>query len=115
MNIDPADKIAGIPILDVRELVRSARANPFIGDIDIAIELTRKVTDSQEWHRLSNEKVREASDNGRQFREFKDKIYWPELQVRLYLKNRSRALSIHSIDDQILDEAPQEVIYEATE
>ena len=76
-----------------------------LGDIDIAIKLMPKIKDREEMRRLANEKVDEAWLKGRKFRSFYDEMSWPVREVRLYLKNRSTAISLHTVDDPILDQA----------
>ena len=87
-------------------------SRPRIGDIDLTVEYGRKIGNREEFERLMKEKVEQAYQNGRIFRSYSDELEWPEREVRLYLKSRSRAISVHSINDRILDEAPQEVIYD---
>ena len=84
-----------------------------IGDIDLAVGYARKISNSDEFERLAKEKVEQAYRNGKEFRSFSEEIWWPEREVRLYLKNRSKAISFCSIHDPILEQADQKVIYES--
>ncbi len=86
-----------------------------LNDIDIAVELDWK--DDHPWF-LGKERpqavldyAHEAQKKGRRFGTFIDQIAWPEDEVKLYLKSRSRALSIHSISDKILDIVESKVVF----
>ncbi len=73
-----------------------------INDIDIAIELGRKISDKKKFEERCKQSIKEAEQNGRVFKLFFDKLCWPEDKVKLFLKSHSRALSLHPIDDGVL-------------
>jgi predicted nucleotidyltransferase len=86
-----------------------------INDIDVAVELTWK-----ENHPLVLNKDRAqlalnlsniAENKGKKFSSFIDRLEWPEHEVRLFLKSRSRTLSIHSIHDEILNRVQYKVFF----
>ncbi len=52
-----------------------------------------------------------AEDKGKKFSSFIDRLEWPEHEVRLFLKSRSRTLSIHSIHDEILNRVEYRVVF----
>lgn len=66
--------------------------NQRLGDLDISSRLDRKETDGD---RFSAAALRSANASGRNFANFIDKLYWPETQVMLFLKQRSRVFSLH--------------------
>jgi hypothetical protein len=70
-----------------------------LGDLDIAISTHWKslTGSSAEFHNTLQEHFRKS---GRQSQGLLD-YYWPELQIRLYLKNRKRSISLHEMDDLI--------------
>lgn len=67
----------------------------FINDIDIALSLEPKEADKKKLQSLIWEKVARAKENGRTFGNFSEELFWPQTEVLLYLKSRSRTLSLH--------------------
>ncbi len=52
-----------------------------------------------------------AEKKGKKFSSFIDRLEWPEHEVRLFLKSRSHTLSIHSINDKILNRVECRVFF----
>lgn len=69
-----------------------------VGDIDLAVELQRKRWAQEKWREISKEHLRLARQSGRRFASAFDRIAWPEHEVKLFLKSRSRTLSIMDLD-----------------
>lgn len=71
-----------------------------LGDVDIAYKLDwkQKPSHDEEWHRKLAEHWRKSA---RQFNEPFADLFWPETQVRLFLKNRKRTISLHDMDEFI--------------
>jgi predicted nucleotidyltransferase len=76
------------------------RGEAFVSDVDIAVDLEPK------WHRSSKEfasqsrkRVAAAEAKGRRFSNIVEYLFWPEREVNLHLKARTRGLSLHSMDD----------------
>lgn len=86
-----------------------------INDIDIAVELTWKENHplvlNKERSQLALDLSAIAEQKGRKFSSFIDRLEWPEREVRLFLKSRSRALSIHSINDEILNRVECRLVF----
>ena len=82
-----------------------------VGDVDVAIRLSWRTDEGSARLQLQRERVGAAMAEGRSFKTHFDELVWPELEVRHFLKNRSRVLSITSTDDKILDHAPHKVVY----
>src|SRR2546422_746724 len=127
MRIDPNLPIAGQPPLKVREfflkfrdwgwapdavsqhfVFRVAKAVVFgsylsakarISDIDIAILLEPKEKDREKREALKAKRIQKAHEAGRTFHNIMDQVYWPEKEVLLFLKSRSRSLSFHSMEE----------------
>lgn len=76
-------------------------APPIVNDVDIAYDLYRKDTKGIAWDVVRRQRSREARAAGRQFHIFMEELYWPETEVRLKLKARSRILSLHEYDDAV--------------
>jgi hypothetical protein len=51
-----------------------------------------------------------AREQGRSFRNIVDEAYWPESEVRLFLKNSSRAISMVEWDVKWLAATPHKII-----
>lgn len=83
-----------------------------INDIDVAIELTLRETDPSKFRAAMEARIREAYKAGRQFSSFIDELEWPDKEVLLFLKSRSRAISLHTTDDPILKQARSRVVFE---
>jgi hypothetical protein len=78
-------------------------------DVDIACELCpRWKSDRQR----AEEQVRRRR-RGMPFRNVLQWATWPRLEIYRYLRARSRGLSIHELDDWILQDADHRVVYEA--
>jgi len=88
-----------------------------INDIDVAVELTWKenhpmVLNEEDKAQLALNLSIMAEDKGKKFSSFIDRLEWPEHEVRLFLKSRSRTLSIHSIHDEILNRVEYRVFFQ---
>src|SRR5215471_506371 len=73
-----------------------------VGDIDVAIELQPKRANREEHAAVEKARIAEAEQSGRRFQNIVDKLFWPQHEIRRYLKSRSRAISLHETDDPIL-------------
>ena len=86
-----------------------------INDIDVAVELTWKENHplvlNKDKVQLTLNLSNIAEDKGKKFSSFIDRLEWPEHEVRLFLKSRSRILSIHSIHDEILNRVQYKVFF----
>ena len=78
-------------------------------DVDIACELCPRWKSNRQ---RAEEQVRRRS-RGMPFRNVLQWATWPRLEVYRYLRARSRGLSIHELEDGILQDADHRVIYEA--
>jgi hypothetical protein len=69
-----------------------------LGDVDIAIELQPKIADKAVFQRMCVVRQRAAEEQGRYFSSAFDWVMWPRAEVLLFLKARSRTLSLHEWD-----------------
>ncbi|QPG56260.2 nucleotidyltransferase domain-containing protein [Shewanella eurypsychrophilus] len=69
---------------------------PTVSDIDLYIRVERKPKFSDNFSSIREQRTLEMERDGRQFRTFSELIYWPETDVRKYLKNGSRVISIQA-------------------
>ncbi len=81
-----------------------------VGDIDIALQLEQKPIPN--WMEAANKYSKEAAAAGRRFRSFIEFLCWPEIDVKQFLKGRSRTLSLMELSNHrdILLNTPHKVI-----
>lgn len=84
---------------------------PSINDVDLAVELERRVTDPTLFMTKTMERVVEAERAGRSFASYFAQLIWPHTEVLLKLKARSRSISLHSTDDPVLESAASRQIF----
>lgn len=82
-----------------------------LGDVDLAVKLELKEPDSKRRQAMEENHLHQARAGGRRFQNVVDELFWPQLEVRLYLKARSRVLSIHESDDPSALGARSRVIF----
>lgn len=87
------------------------KGSPTVNDIDIAIELTRKDEDEAIFMAKHEKIIQEAINKGKRFSNFIDRLYYPDKEVILFLKSKSRYLSFHYMDDGILNETETKQVY----
>jgi len=80
-------------------------------DIDIAFELSPKIKNHKEFDRLNDLRLAEAEAAGKTFTSFIDQIGYTERVVILKLKNKSRYISLHRMDDAILKITKTKQVY----
>jgi predicted nucleotidyltransferase len=87
-----------------------------LGDVDIAIRMERKIEDFEEHQRLNRQRVEEAEARGRYFSWWREEDEWGEHETQLFLKSRSRSLSLHTweIDREMIEATIHQVLYEET-
>jgi hypothetical protein len=84
-----------------------------VGDVDVAMALTRREEDGDRYIELARARAGQAELAGRTFSSLLDRLGWAEIEVRRFLKGRSNVLSFTTIGDQVLELADRtEVVYE---
>jgi len=73
--------------------------SPDLGDIDLAIQLTPREPDPEAFLKMCTAKITSAYKEGRRFKNLTDEVCWPRNEVRLYLRNRKRSLSMPYLDE----------------
>ena len=69
-----------------------------LGDVDVAIDLQRRISDSAKFRQQCDRRRHLAEERGRAFSTAIDWATWPKTEVVLQLKARSRSLSLHGFD-----------------
>ncbi len=83
-----------------------------INDIDIGIALEKKATSEDCFIEMCEQSIQKAQKDGRRFRTQVEMMYWPQQEVHLFLKSRSKAISLHSLHDEVIRSAKQKVLFE---
>jgi predicted nucleotidyltransferase len=89
------------------------RGEERLNDIDVAVELVHRETDSKRRRAANQKRVEEALRKGRRFNNLTEELSWPQQEVILYLKARSRAIALHATDDPILRKTRSQVVFKA--
>lgn len=82
---------------------------PKVSDVDVSVRFDRKY-EGEAFSKAADLRV-SARQNGRSFRNILERAYWAESAVKLYLKNRSRSISMIEWNEEWLRTQPHEVIY----
>lgn len=83
-----------------------------LGDVDLAIELVAKVFPGQSFDELVQAKIKKAQRDGRNFSGFFEQAIWPQKEVWLKLKSKSRSLSLHPYLGEMEKFSTHKLIYE---
>jgi len=85
---------------------------PTLGDVDIAIALRRTHTDAKVQEEAERRRRDEAVKAGRRFSNMVEQVCWPEIEVKLFLKDRQR-LSLHDLrmDGPVVDAGPHALLF----
>lgn len=83
-----------------------------LGDIDIAVEIVPKEEDKEKHFKLTRERAREASNQGRRFGNYVEELFWAREEVKRFLKSRARSISLHETDDKILEQVDFCIVYQ---
>ncbi len=81
-------------------------------DIDIAIALEKKATSDARFIKMCKRSIQKAQKDGRRVSTQIEMICWLQQEVYLFLKSRSKAISLHSFHDEVLRSAKQKVLFE---
>jgi hypothetical protein len=82
-----------------------------LGNLDVALTLVPFTEDQVAFRKLCEGRIREAYKAGRQFSNIVERLFWPRREVLLFLKNRSKALSLHESDDSVVKDDNARVAY----
>ncbi len=83
-----------------------------VNDVDLVLDLVPRWLSKAEQDQRKAECIALARQEGRQFRNIVDEIFWPRLEVMLFLRNRSRLLNFHDSKDQVLAHVSPRTIFE---
>lgn len=82
-----------------------------LNDLDLAVEMRSKYDDHDAKDTAEDYCRNRAQEEGRCFSSYSAYLYWPETMVKLFLKNKSRYISWHSMYDQVLTWTETKQIY----
>jgi predicted nucleotidyltransferase len=80
-----------------------------MSDVDVVLSLRPRLGDQDAQQRLEAERI---NGSGRRFANYTQQIFWPQEEVKHFLRARSRAY--HFVDDsqEFLSDCPKRVIFE---
>ena len=73
-----------------------------LNDLDLVVTFERKVANPTKYEKLREKQVGRAQREGRSFSTFMEMLAYPLQKTLLHLRKRSRYLSLHRDDDQVL-------------
>jgi predicted nucleotidyltransferase len=82
-----------------------------VSDIDLFVWLERKPKFIDDFSIVREKRAIQMQSEGRSFKDYLERLHWPELDVRKYLKNRSRVISIQG-DNLGADQIETKTIFE---
>jgi predicted nucleotidyltransferase len=85
-----------------------------INDVDVAVDLEKRYADDEDMA-VRQARIRETDAAGRQFASYAERVFWPQIEVLLRLKARSRAISLHDfgMEESFLRQTETRVVFEA--
>ncbi len=87
-------------------------AKDILGDIDVAVKLTRKY-EGDKFMEENQKRVYLAIQKGRRFSNYTEQIYWPHREVMLLLKTKKKGLSLHDEEsDEVVSKTVAKIVYE---
>lgn len=86
-----------------------------VNDVDVAVALESKEPETKKRERIEMKRIEQVEKKGRRFPTIIDRVSWPQEEVILYLKSRSRVISLHRDSDPILGRVATQVIFDASE
>lgn len=91
------------------------KENEDFGDIDLAVELEQRIKDNKAFEDAQQEIINNAIENGKVFSNIVDELFYPEYLVFKFLKNSSRYISLHRIDQVSMLKITYRQVYPSTD
>lgn len=85
---------------------------PELNDVDLLVDLAPRISSPALQEVLEAQVRKRAISCGRRFDSFVDELAWPETEVHMLLKNRSRVLSLHYGDHALVRTCKNRVLFE---
>ncbi len=82
-----------------------------LNDIDLAIQFTQRFKDPEEQRRANNHRLSIAYEEGKRVNNLSEQITWGWIEVRMFLKSRSRVFSFRDPEELELLKCPQKILY----
>lgn len=81
-------------------------------DVDLAVTLSKRYADIEEQQRAEQARRRAAWEGGRRFPNITAEVFWPQTEVLLALRRRSRGLSLSEGDTPTRLRAESKIVFE---
>jgi len=88
--------------------------NNSVSDIDLFVWINRKPQFEAEFTSIREQRTKEMHSQGRHFKDYVEELAWPELDVRKYLKNGSRVISIQPFNEGY-ERFEHKIVFDITE
>jgi predicted nucleotidyltransferase len=85
--------------------------SPTVNDVDLAVELSPKESNSNHHHELCEQRRQLLWEKGKRYSNYIEYMMWPETEIYNFLKSRSRILSIHRYEEMIWQVSKHEIVY----
>lgn len=82
-----------------------------VSDIDLFIWVSCKPKFDTDFTIIREQRTKEMLSEGRRFKNLSEEMHWPELDVRKYLKNGSRVISIQGHNEGY-EQSEHEIVFE---
>ncbi|MGI2059095.1 nucleotidyltransferase domain-containing protein [Shewanella baltica] len=82
-----------------------------VSDIDLFVWIARKPKFEADFTHIRKKRTKVMLAEGRRFRDLSEELHWPELDVRKYLKNGSRVISIQGHNEGY-EQFEHEIVFE---
>jgi len=83
-----------------------------LNDVDLLVDLIPRNSNQEKQQALERSIRAQACKRGRHWGNMVDQLIWPLTEVQLFLKNRSRTLSLHYSDHALMAKTEHKVIFE---
>jgi hypothetical protein len=85
-----------------------------VNDVDLFVHYDLKPSfKTSDRMQLSQDRIKLAEANGRQFRNITEEMCWPTREVELYIRARESRLSLHPSSDEIIHLVEKKAIFKA--
>jgi len=83
-----------------------------LGDLDVGVKISRK-KQGDEFMEHNYKRIDEVIANGKHFKSYVEKLFYPYREIELRLKNKQRSLSLHDLEtDGVFNHTETRLVYQ---